>query len=260
MEKPSGQARPVPVPAERSSIVRKIPQRKSSQNFSMTLLASAMALTPPQSSKERQRTVPSRGRSTSPIRLSRLGELRRAPSRTFIPPIVPTDILDFPKVSHPRIAINTKLSTPVSVGGATVEGEVYITFDDGKASTRRKTRPPILLRRIVVSLIAIEYSNGRKWIFRSLATDLIDEAHPPPTTMLAVAPSSSGTQWEVVPSMSVLPFRLDLPVIMGPPPYKGKKVGIKYVVSTTVEAKIADKAEFVRESQDVAVLTVHDRM
>jgi len=60
--------------------------------------------------------------------------------------------------------------------------------------------------------------------------------------------------------MSVLPFRLDLPVVMGPPPYKDKKVGIKYIVSTTVEAKIADKAEFVRESQDVAVLTVHDRM
>jgi len=93
-----------------------------------------------------------------------------------------------------------------------------------------------------------------------LATDLIDEAHPPPTTMLAVEPSSSSTQWEVIPSMSVLPFRLDLPVVMGPPPYKDKKVGIKYIVSTTVEAKIADKAEFVRESQDVAVLTVHDRM
>lgn len=260
MDKPSGQARAVPVPAERSSIVRKIPQRKSSQNFSMALLASATALTPPQPSERRERTVPSRGRSTSPIRLSRLGELRRAPSRTFIPPIVPTDILDFPKVSHSRIAVNTKLSTPVSVGGATVEGEVCITFDDGKPSTRRKARPPIFLRRIVVSLIAVEYSNGRKWIFRSLATDLIDEAHLPPSIMLAGDPSSSSTQWEVIPSLAVLPFRLDLPVFMGPPPYRDKKVGIKYIVSTTVEAKIGDKAEFVRESQDIAVLTVHDRM
>lgn len=238
-------------------MTRKIPQRKSSQNFALARPASAMAFTTP--SDRRQRTIPSRGRSTSPIRSSRLLDLRRAPSRTFIPPIVPTDILDFPKVNHPRIAISKRLTTPVSVGGATVEGEVYVSFDNGKPSARKDGRLPIFLRRIVVSLVGIEYSDGRKWIFRSLATDLIDEAHPPPSTMLAVRPLSSGTLWEVVPSLSVLPFRLDLPVIMGPPPYKDKRAGIKYIVSTTVEARIADKAEFVRESQEVTVLTVHDR-
>ena len=154
-----------------------------------------------------------------------------------------------------------KLSAPVFMGGATVEGEVHISFDDGRPtpSTRKKARPQISLCRIVVSLLGVEYANGRQWIFRSLATDLIDDTHPPPPSMLTTGLSLSDTRWEVVPSASILPFRLDLPVIVGPPPHKDKKVGIRYLLSTTVEAKIAEKPEFVRKSQEVAVLTVHDR-
>ena len=259
MAGPPSETRSVPV--DQSSIARKIPQRKSSQNFSMARPPSATAFTTPQlSGDRRERTIPSRGKSTSPIRSSRFADLRRAPSRTFIPPIAPTDILDFPKVKHARIGIDHKLSTPISVGGATIEGEVSISFDDGRPTTRNKARPPILLRRIVVSLIGVEFCNGRQWIFRSLATDLVDEAHPAPEAMLVSGCSSSTTLWEVAPSTSTLPFRLDLPVIIGPPPYKNKRLGIKYIISTTVEAKIADKAQFARRSQEVAVLTVHDRM
>ena len=258
MDRHSSQIRDVPV--DRSSVAGKIPQRKSSQNFSMARPASALALTTPQISSRTKRTIPSRGKSTSPIRSFRYGELRRAPSTTFIPPVAPTDILDFPKVNHPRIAIDKKLSSPIFVGGATVEGEVYISFDNGRPSTRKKPRPPISIRRIVVSLIGVEACNGRQWIFRSLATDLIDEAHPPPALMLAPGHSSSTMLWEVVPSSVVMPFRLDLPFVMGPPPYKDKRASIKYLVSTTVEAIIDDKTQFARRSQEVAVLTVHDRM
>lgn len=112
----------------------------------------------------------------------------------------------------------------------------------------------------MVSLIGVESFNGRQWIFRSLATDLIDEGHPPPAAMLAAGHSSSPMLWEVVPSSAILPFRLDLPVVIGPPPYKDKRASIKYVISTTVEAIISGKTEFVRRSQEVSVLTVHDRM
>lgn len=239
----------------------RIPQRKSSQNFSMTQPASIMALATPQVSSRRETTIRSRGKSTSPIRTSRtLLNLRRAPSRTFVPPVTPSDILDFPKVNHPRIAIDKKLSTPTAVGGATVEGEVYISIDGGRPSNRKKACPPISLRRIVVSLVGVEYSGRCQRIFRSLATDLVDNGFPPPSTMLAAGHSASTTLWEVLPSASVLPFRLDLPVIMGPPPYKDKRLGIKYVLSTTVEVSINRKAEFVRKSQEITVLTVHDRM
>ena len=65
--------------------------------------------------------------------------------------------------------------------------------------------------------------------------------------------------WDVVPSDSMLPFRLNLPVVMGPPPYKAKKVGITYLLSTLVEARIGGKSQFVRHSREIIVLTVHDR-
>lgn len=144
------------------------------------------------------------------------------------------------------------------MGGATVEGDVHLTIDGGKPTERNKTRMPMLLGRIVISLIGVEYCNGRQWIFRSLATDLIDEAHPPPAEILAKGSSASDTVWEARPSTAWLPFRLDLPVNVGPPPYKARKLGIKYVLSTTVETRIDEKTQFARVSQEVTVLTVHD--
>ena len=65
--------------------------------------------------------------------------------------------------------------------------------------------------------------------------------------------------WEVLPSSSCLPFRLDLPVTMGPPPYAAKRQGILYLLSMTIEASVAEKQEFARESREVVILTVHDR-
>ena len=146
------------------------------------------------------------------------------------------------------------------MGGATVEGDVHLTIDGGKRFERNRTRMPISLGRIVISLIGVEYCNGRQWIFRSLATDLIDGDHPPPAEILAEGSSASGTVWEARPSTSSLPFRLDLPVNVGPPPYKARKLGIKYVLSVTVESRIDEKLHFARVSQEVTVLTVHDRM
>lgn len=74
-----------------------------------------------------------------------------------------------------------------------------------------------------------------------------------------MAPDHSTDCWDVIPSDSVLPFRLDLPVDMGPPPYQSKKVGISYWLSTLAEFRILGKKQFVRESQEITVLTVHDR-
>ncbi|KAL8818526.1 MAG: hypothetical protein Q9191_007923 [Dirinaria sp. TL-2023a] len=250
------------VPADPSLRRRlNVPKRRSSQNALTARPASARGLTTPSSSQQRQsRTIPSRGRSTSPIRPHGRVGLRRAPSRTFVPPVLPTDILEFPRVHHPRIAVAIGLSAPLCVGGATVEGDVHLTIDGGKPIERNKGRTPMSMGRVVISLIGVEYCNGRQWIFQTLATDLIDEDHPPPAEMLAEGFSASDTVWEARPSVSSLPFRLDLPVYVGPAPYKARKLGIKYLLSTTVEIRVDEKIHFARVSQEIAVLTVHDRM
>lgn len=255
-----GQPPPKRRGASFESTTTTIPDRSSSQNFLQSMpdkvvFSGALSL-PPTAGK----TIPSRGRSMSPIRRPESRALRKAPSRTFVPSGVLMDILDFPKLSHPRIALDIHLSSSLFVGGATVEGEVCIVVDAAKFSTGSQSRPPILIDRIMVTLVGVERSNGRQWIFRSLATELIDEAHPPPTTMAVVDQLRTEVMWEAVPSRSILPFRLDLPVIVGPPPHETKRVGIYYLLSVTVGANIAEKRVLVRKSQKIAVLTIHDRM
>ncbi|KAL8788320.1 MAG: hypothetical protein Q9213_001717 [Squamulea squamosa] len=206
------------------------------------------------------KTIPSRGRSTSPIRPgSSAKKLRKPPSRTFIPLALPIDIIDFPQILHSRINIAIDLSSPVLMGGATAEGVVHLTVDGGlkkaKASTKLAT---MSINRITVSLVGIERSGARQHMFRCLMTDLIDEAHPPPVEMARPDQPISDRLWEVTQSSTTLPFRLDLPIMLGPPPYSSRKNSIIYLVSVLVEVKIAGERSYVRESQEATVLTVHD--
>ena len=234
-----------------------IPKRRSSQNFSFN--HSSPAVSPPSFSRalESERILPAHATSASPILEPEPQGVRKAP--TFVPPNLPIDIIDFPNVSHSRIGLSLTLSTPVFVGGASIEGHVLITIDKGGGEGQRKSRPTLSISRIVVSLIGIERFNGRRRIFRRLATELLDEAHAPPLGMVPTGRKPSENSWEVLPSHSRLPFCLDLPVVVGPPPYAAKRHGILYLLSATVEAKITGKQEFVRISREVIVLTVHDR-
>lgn len=208
------------------------------------------------------KTVPSRGRSISPIRPSRSMEtIRRAPSRTFVPLALPIDIIDFPKLLHPRIAIAIRISAPIFMGGATVEGVVELTIDGGPRAARGgRKQAPISIDRISVALVGIEQSGARQHMFRCLMTDLIDEAHLPPIEMARPNQPVSDQLWEVMPSRTGLPFRINLPVRLGPPPFHSKKNSIRYSISVLVEAKIDGRRTYVRRSEEVVVLTVHDRM
>ena len=235
-----------------------IPKRRSSQNFSF--YRSSPAVSPPSFSRalKPERAVPTHDTSASPVLgTGKPRDVRKAP--TFIPPNLPTDIVDFPNVSHPRIGVSFTLSTPVFVGGASIEGDVHITIDRGGGGDRKKSRPTLSISRIVVSLIGVERFNGCRRIFRRLATELLDETHPPPLGMIPTGRIPAEGSWEVLPSHSKLPFCLDLPVVVGPPPYAAKRHGILYLLSTTIEAKITGKQEFVRKSREVMVLTVYDR-
>ena len=143
------------------------------------------------------------------------------------------------------------------MGGATVEGEVHLIIDGGLMRNVRKGHATVSISRIVVTLVGIESCKGKQAIFRALATEVLDEKNPLPLNM--GAKSNGIGSWTVQPSSSVILFRLDLPVMMGPPPYESKKAGIRYMVSTTVEASVGKKKLCVRQSKDVVVLTVHDR-
>ena len=110
------------------------------------------------------------------------------------------------------------------MGGATVGGEVHIAIDGG-SETKRKSKSALSLSRTSVTLVGIEQCKSKQEIFQALTCDLIDRSYPPPTTMAPGASTSIESTWDIVASESVLPFRLDLPVDMGPPPYESKRLG-----------------------------------
>lgn len=129
---------------------------------------------------------------------------------------------------------------------------------DGRSRGRRKSAV-LSIDRITVALVGIEQSGARQHMFTCLMTDLIDEAHPPPIQMARPDQPASDRLWVVMPSKTTLPFRLALPVMLGPPPFRSKKNNIKYMVSVLAEAKVDGKRIYVRKSEAVMVLTVHDR-
>ena len=255
------------MPGDALSLLSSIPERSSSKQThrGSSLVSMRSAATnpplPPHGTPSHGTTVPARGRSTSPIRRPNVLALRRAPSRTFAPSVMPTDLLDTPRLSHARLNLAVHLSAPVFVGGATVEGEIHIGIDGGPFEARRKSTPGLSLSKITATLVGIERCKGRQDIFRAWSSDLIDAAHPPPVSMAPDPAPDPGSDpvWDVQPSNSTLPFRLDLPVVIGPPPYKSRKAGISYWLSASAEFSISGKSHIVRQYREVAVLTVHDR-
>ena len=248
-----------------------VPERKSSrarlQRRSSQLSRSSIEFQPlpPAPARGLGYTVSVRGRSRSPVRsaVARLDPvssvMQRVPSRTYIRPVKPLDILDVPQLSHPRAVLAIRIAAPLFVGGGTIEGQVNVLIDGGRSSGRHKNRPTISIGRLSIDVLGVEIGHGRQSIFRSLAHELIDETYPPPSTMVAAPREASDAFWAVMPCDSVLPFKLDLPINMGPPPYKSKHASIRYILCATLVIRLSGKLHFVRRSQEIAVLTVHDR-
>ena len=248
-----------------------VPIRKSSRSRFLRQPSEALRTSaeesqiPPNSRGGLGITVSSRGRSVSPVRLAAVrynaisSNAQRKSSRTFVRPVRPYDILEFPGVSHPRVSLDVGIPAPLCVGGGTVEGQISVTFDSTRQRPRAKSSMPIFVSRLAVDIIGVETSQGKNFIFRNLANELIDEAHPPPATMVAASRGAVDAYWEVTPSLSILPFKLDLPVFMGPPPYKSKHANIKYMLCATLIFKISGKQHYVRRSLEITVLSVHDR-
>ena len=226
----------------------RIPERRSSRLFQSHTEADTSA--PASNSHHRPisihhtlkppEVVTVRGKSVSPIKIKRpsIGDIK---SRTFVPAVAPTDILDVPRLTHPRLSLDVRLSASLFVGGATIEGEVQIKIDGDSSDRRRRSLSALSITRVSVSVVGVEHCTGRQEIFRALTTNVLHISD------------------EAVTEDVVKPFTVDLPVVMGPPPYRTKKAGIRYLLSCLVEMEISAEKHFVRQSREVIVLTVHDR-
>lgn len=184
---------------------------------------------------------------------------RRIPSKTFVREPLSKELLEFPTHRHPRIELELDLSAGTFVGGGSIEGTVQISVDDAERIRHRRT---LGIARISIDLLGIEEMSGnRRCVFLNLATELIDENHPPPQHMVYDQKSIGPNDlfWHLMPSVTNLAFNLSLPLNVGPPPFSSKNARIRYSLCASLLIRDHGKQYIVRTSDDVTVLSVYDR-
>lgn len=221
----------------------------------------------PSPQQEPGSTVPDRGQSHSPVKQAqaRLDPVssdasRAVPTKTFARSPCSVDIVENPTQRHSRVRTELQIIAPVFVGGGSVEGYVRVYIDD---ADRGRQRRDLELTRIAVDLLGVEelVAANRKNVFLSLATELLDGHHPPPGKMVKSTMPRTMTEpsWTLVPSFSMVPFRVSLPLDTGPPPFQSKNAKIKYLLCATLVILDSGRSYSVRCSQELAVLPTYDR-
>jgi hypothetical protein len=170
------------------------------------------------------------------------------------------ELLDKPSIKHERVEMGVHLPSPLFVGGGTVEGNLSLTVDDAILVTRKKMKP-ISISRLSVDIIGIEEVNdGRRWAFLALGTELFDEHHPPPSALIdgRTPKYRSELGWTLKPGAATIPFCINLPLNLGPPPYSSKQASIRYVLCPTAYLGVGGKRVVVRHSSNIQMLTVYD--
>jgi hypothetical protein len=252
--------------------IKDVPERRSSASFfakgNATSRQSSVndfpswKLPPPSAGGQ---IIPPRGRASSPVRKALTHDpvssdtLGRSPSKTFIRTTPPLEILDVGNTRHGRVDMKLQTPAPLFVGGGTIEGHLLLTVDGGSA---RKSKPkPLSISRLSIDVVGVEeVTDGRRWIFLSLATELFDKQHPPPASLVATQTPATGTElsWTLQPASTVIPFCLNLPLNIGPPPYVSKQARIRYVLCATAYIKPAGSLALIRQSFEIQMLTVYD--
>ena len=251
--------------------VKAVPERRTSAS----LLGHSSTSRPPSEKKFPSRTlptpsltgltVPSRGRSQSPVRealqLDAVSpeKLRRSPSKTFIRPAPPLEFLENGPFRHSRIDMSVQLPAPLFVGGGTIEGNINIAVDGGPL--QKSKAKPIFISKLTIDVIGVEeVDDGRRWIFLSLATDVFNESHPPPVTLVNshLPVSRSELFWTLKPARASVPFCVNLPLNVGPPSYSSKHAGIRYYVCPTLSIESGGKQSVLRQMCNVQMLTVYN--
>ncbi|KAI9833032.1 MAG: hypothetical protein M1819_003864 [Sarea resinae] len=247
------------IPPRRSSTLLRRESSNSSHHKYQPILA------PPP--KSLGLTIPNHGPSRSPVRAAAARNepvssesARKIPSRTFVRLAPPKDILDAPQHRHPRARVSVRIPASLFMGGGTVEGKVDILIDEGIRERARKHRQ-LSISRLSVDILGVEeISSLKRSIFMSLANELIDIDHPPPSIMLASTTplSLNDPFWLLAPSKVTLAFRMSLPLNVGPAPFNSRHAKIRYILCATMLIKDVDKQYIVRESHDISILSVFD--
>ena len=251
--------------------LREVPERRSSASiFAQSLHESRKPSfqelpkwqVPPRAA--RSKSVSLRGRSDSPVRqaLNRATQsseaMRTSPSRTFIRTIPPLDVLERGSMRNERLDFSVHLPSPLFVGGGTIEGQIKLNVHE---DTKKSKSRSISISRLSIDVIGVEEVNdGRRWVFLSLGSELFDENHPPPPALISSRKSQLGSElsWPLKSASAVVPFCINLPLNLGPPPYLSRQASIRYILSPAAHFKVGDKRAMVRQTWNIHMLTVYD--
>lgn len=252
--------------------VRHVPERRSSASIlsrgfahpGLKSLHDLPSWAPPELDGT-DKFIASHDRANSPVRRalgrgSQSSELLRSfPTRTFVRTTPPHEILDHGSSRHPRVEISVQIPSPLFVGGGTAEGRLSIQVDGGVL--RKARNKSVYISKASVDVIGVEdIHDGRRWVFLSLATDVIDEKNPPPSSLVTSQHPENGPElwWELKPATGILPFSINLPLKLGPPPYSSRLASIRYLLCPSVTIRVGEKRSVVRQTWSVPMMTVHD--
>jgi hypothetical protein len=237
-----------------------VPPRLSSRTRARSASQTQKAPAALSSSANTQRVPGSTVTHTIPIGDTTLhGSSRHIATQTFIRHPLSKELLEFPTHRHPRIELGLDLSAGIFVGGGSIEGTAQITIDDAERIRHRRT---LDIARISIDLLGLEEMGGnRRCVFLNFATELIDEDHPPPQHMVYEQKPIGVNDlfWHLIPSVTKLPFSLNLPLNVGPPPFHSRNARIRYTLCASLLIRDRGKQYIVRTSEDVTVLSVYDR-
>lgn len=253
--------------------LKEVPERRSSASFILRNTAASRQSSVndlpswklPTPSAPGQ-VVPARGHANSPVRAATKNDpisdsIGRSPSKTFIRTTPPMDILDLGTTHHGRVEMNLQTPAPLFVGGGTIEGHIQLTVDGGSVRKAKPNQKPLSISRLSVDVIGVEeVSDGRRWIFLSLATELFDQERPPPASLVSTQVPTPGKEllWPLRPASVVIPFCMNLPLNIGPPPYASRQARIRYLLCATAYVRPAGKLAMIRQSFEIQMLTVFD--
>ncbi|KAL7267833.1 hypothetical protein RUND412_009565 [Rhizina undulata] len=92
----------------------------------------------------------------------------------------------------------------------------------------------------------------------SIASELIDKDHPPPAAMLLPTDEEQSMFFKVKPSRAFVPFRLNLPLNVGPGPFHSVRARIRYVIHGTILISINGHKTLVRCCRDIRIISALD--
>jgi len=173
-------------------------------------------------------------------------------AKTFVRPEPPADLLEYPVIFDPRVSMMVSITQPLYIGGGSVDGRLNVHI--------RGTRlDDIRLGRVSIDIAGVEeLSFTRKSMFMSIASELIDEDHPPPAAMLAPTDDEEKLFWKIKPSRSFFPFRLNLPLDVGSGPFHSVRARLRYVIHGTIMISINGSKSIVRCSRDIRIISALD--